>query len=104
MDGDSKVAFTAAATELGLAQFLPQFEANGWDTFNDFAFATSDPQGRDPEAFDKEVVKPLLDIENVAENKKFLPKIRRLYAQAYTTASTAMEQLANPKGPTSGFT
>ena len=48
----SKPAFTAALAELGLTELTSKFEESGWDTFNAFAFATSDPQGRDGKAFE----------------------------------------------------
>ena len=53
-------AFTAALTELGLTSLTEKFEANGWNTFSWFAFATSDPQGRDGKAFEQEVLPELV--------------------------------------------
>ena len=50
-------AFTAALTELGLTDLTDKFNDNGWNTFNAFAFSTSDPQGRDGQAFEKEVLR-----------------------------------------------
>ena len=94
-------AFTAALTELGLSSLTEKFEANGWSTFSAFAFATSDPQGRDGKAFEQEVLPELVTMSEGkptdAEEKKLIPKIRMLYAQAYTAMVAAMESFANPK-------
>ena len=59
---NSKSAFAAALKELELSTLVPKFEANGWDSFNDFAFSTSDPTGKDAEAFTKEVIAVLIDL------------------------------------------
>ena len=97
----SAPAFAAALAELGLSGLADKFDANGWDTFNAFAFATSDPQGRDGKAFEEQVVPVLIEMsEGVpvnAADKKLIPKLRMLYAQSYTAMAAAMESFANPK-------
>ena len=97
----SRPAFTAALKDLGLTDLTGKFEENGWTTFSAFAFATSDPQGRDGKAFEQEVLPELIAmVEGKATNpeeKKLIPKIRMLYAQAYTAMVAAMESFANPK-------
>ena len=96
----SKPAFTAAVTELGLTTLTAKFEANGWTTFNSFAFATSDAQGRDGKAFETEVLPELLTMTEGkpdADGKKLVPSLRMLYAQSYMAMSAAMDAFANPK-------
>ena len=97
MGGDSKVAFTATLKELGLDKLKDQFEKNGWDTFVNFAFSTSDPKGADPAAFQKEVVDVLLGTDPGEGNKPLIPRLRRLYAQSYMFASKMMSEEADPK-------
>ena len=79
-------AFTAALTELGLTDLTTKFNDNGWNTFNAFAFSTSDPQGRDGKAFEKEVLPELITMTDGkpgdAAGKKLIPKLRMLYAQS----------------------
>ena len=96
MAGDSEVAFKAALGALGLDKLYDTFSKQGWKTFMDFAFASSDPKGADPSAFEKEVVQVLLGTDP-GENKNLVPRIRRLYAQAYTYASKHMADEADPK-------
>ena len=82
---------------LGLDSLKVKFESSGWVTFNDFAFSTSDCAGKDPEKFENEVLTVILNLED-AEEKKLVPRLRRLYAQSYIVCSTAMEKLGNPGG------
>ena len=96
----SAPAFTAALTELGLTDLTTKFDENGWNTFNAFAFSTSDPQGRDGRAFESEVLPELIEMKDGkpadAAGKKLVPKLRMLYAQSYTAMAAAMESFANP--------
>ena len=91
----SKTAFGQALIDYGLAELEAQFKENGWETFNDFAFATSDPRGQDAAAFQKEVIEVLLPSDG--SKKALIPKLRRLFAQAYVFASKAMNDEAEPK-------
>ena len=91
----SKTAFLQALTEYGLTGLQPQFDAKGWCTFADFAFSTSDPKGQDAKMFKEEVVDVLLGTEN--PRTELVPKLRRLYAQAYIYTSQAMAAEADPK-------
>ena len=67
-----------------------------WETFFDFAFSTSDPSGKDHQLFEAEVIKVLLAADG--SQKKYIPKLRRLYAQSYIAASAHMQEQAQPKG------
>ena len=97
MGGDSKVAFAATLQELGLDKLKDQFVKNGWDTFVNFAFSTSDPKGADPAAFQNEVVEVLLGKEPAQGDKALIPRLRRLYAQSYMFATKIMSEEADPK-------
>ena len=92
----STSAFDAALSDLGLSNLKDKFEAMGWTTFNEFAFSSSDSTGRDGKAFEGEVLPKLIDTEDT-EQKKLIPKLRMLHAQAYIAMSAAMESFANPK-------
>ena len=92
----SKIAFAAALKEMELDVLAPKFAENGWDTFADFAFSTSDPSGKDHELFESQVVKVILAPDG--SQKRLVPKLRRLYAQSYIAASSHMTEQANPKG------
>ena len=80
----SKTAFAKALHEYGLDPLKEQFKKNGWDTYSDFAFSTSDPSGKDASAFQKEVVDEILKSDG--SEKHLIPKLRRLYAQSYIFA------------------
>ena len=90
----SKVAFTAALRDMELSILAAKFEENGWGSFEDFAFSTSDPSGRDTDMFEKQVLAELLAADG--SQKKLIPKIRRLYAQAYVHATALMTEEAKP--------
>ena len=94
---DSKSSFAAAVAELGLSALADKFKAEGWDSYNDFAFSSSDTTGKDNTVFESEVLPKLINVEDENE-KKLKPKIRRLYAQSYIIMSAAMENLATPRG------
>ena len=91
MSSDSSAVFFARVTELGLTDLIPKFKENGWESFNDFAFSCSDFSGKDPALFEKDVLTPL----GVA--KAQIPKIRRLFMQAYVVGTADLEKLANPQ-------
>ena len=91
----SETAFKSMVSELGLDDIYADMKENGWVTFGDFAFATGDPTGKDAEVFKKEV----LDILLKPEQKALIPRLRRLYAQAYIVASQQMNDLS-PGGST----
>ena len=92
----SKTAFKAALAELELTSLAAAFEDNGWETFFDFAFSTSDPSGKDHQLFEAEVIKVLLAADG--SQKKCIPKLRRMYAQSCIAASAHMQEQAQPKG------
>ena len=92
----SESAFKALVDELQLTPLMPKMREHGWVTFGDFAFATGDPDGKDTALFQKEVVDVLLPADGPMKN--LLPRLRRLYAQAYIVASQSMTEFANPQG------
>ena len=59
---DSITSFSAALADMGLTTLQPKFELEGWVTYNDFAFASSDQTGKDTTAFEREVLAKLVDI------------------------------------------
>ena len=95
MAHNSKTAFERALAETGLTELKAKFTEFGWDTYNDFAFSTSDPAGKDPERFQKEVIDAILPDDG--SKKSLIPKLRRLYAQSYIHATKAMNDEADPK-------
>ena len=98
MGGDSLVAFNGALVDMGLEKLKDVFAKNGWNTFLNFAFSTSDPKGADASAFQKEVVDVLLGADPSPDDKALVPRIRRLYAQSYMFATKIMSEEADPKG------
>lgn len=96
MAADSVVAFKEQVDTLGLTDLYAKFQSNGWDTFMNFAFSTSDSTGKDPAVFEAEVIKVLLD--DPAAEKALIPRIRRLFHQSYVVAATEMDAFAKPQG------
>ena len=88
---DSKTVFAARLAELELSSLKPKFDANGWFCFADFAMACSDMNGRDPALFKTDVLDPLL-----GEDKSKIPRVRRLYVQAYTAHAQMIEKMNDP--------
>ena len=43
---DSTTCFFQTVSELGLSAIKPKLEAEGWTSYNDFAFSTSDTSGK----------------------------------------------------------
>ena len=91
MAHSSRTAFSQALAEYGLDTLTAKFKERGWETFNDFAFSISDPSGKDAQAFQKEVIEEVL----AEDQKAIIPKLRRLYAQAYVYATKAMTDEAD---------
>ena len=92
----SETAFKSFVAELQLTPLWDAMVTNGWKTFGDFAFSTADPEGKDATLFEKQVVDVLLASDG--SQKHLLPRLRRLYAQAYIVASQSMAEYANPQG------
>ena len=90
---DSQAVFFARLAELELTDLKPKFVANGWVTFNDFAFSCSDPTGKDTAIFKKEVLDVLAPDSSDAPK---IPRIRRLYTQSYVIGAAEMERFGNP--------
>ena len=91
---DSKTVFSTALKELGLDVLEEKFVENGWDTYGDFAFAASDPTGKNAELFQREVVDEIPPKDGSL--KRLIPKLRRLYAQSYLSAITTLNENVNP--------
>ena len=88
-------AFAAYVKDLKLTELLPIFKENGWDTFADFAFSV--PTGSKEDYFEEKVAPVLLKLDQ-PEGKRMLPRIRQLYAQAYSVASESMKQFTVQEG------
>ena len=84
---ESEAVFAARVAASNLTDIMDKFTANGWLTFADFAMAASDFNGKDPELFKKDVLTPL-----VGEAIERVPKIRRLYVQAYAAHAQLLEK------------
>ena len=84
---DSKTVFAEAVKDLELDVLMPKFIEEGWDTFANFAFCVPDFSGKDAAAFE-----PVLDtiLAKDDSQKKLKTRLRRLYAQAYYSTSSAM--------------
>ena len=95
---DSATCFNDTVNELGLQTIKPKLEAEGWTTFNDFAFSSSDSSGKTRKCLRRRSLGKLLDV-NDPNDKKLISKVRRLYAQSYIVMSAQMESLASPEGP-----
>lgn len=93
---DSKGVFSAALNDLGLDSLGAKLTEYGWATFGNFAFATSDPTGKDASLFEKEVIKDILPEDGSL--KSLIPKLRRLYAQSFIAATASLNDSANPGG------
>ena len=92
--------WTSAARQLSrrsssLTSLLDTFEQNGWETFRDFAFSV--PHNAKDEHFEEQVVPVLLKLDT-PEGRKLLPRLRQLYAQAYTVAAESMKQFSSQEG------
>ena len=61
-------------------------DENGWTSFSDFAFAVG--VGQTSDAFERDIVPQLLDMD-VPAQKKLLPRLRRLFNKAYSIANAA---------------
>ena len=95
MDLSGPAAFTAYVRDLKLADLLPIFAENGWDTFANFAFSV--PTGSKDDYFEDKVAPVLLKLDTPV-GKRMLPRVRQLYAQAYSVASESMKQFTIQEG------
>ena len=84
---DSKTVFAEAVKELELQELMSKFLDEGWDTFANFAFCVPDFSGKDATAFEA-VLETFLNKDG--SQKKLKTRLRRLYAQAYYSTSSAM--------------
>ena len=88
---DSSLVFFKRVAELGLGDLEETFKSKGWTCFADFAFACSSLQAADPEIFKAEVLIPLL-----GDDETRVPRVRRLYMQAYAVGAAEMNAYTNP--------
>ena len=95
---DTEANFKALLKELGLTSIQKRFEDNGWMSLQDFAFAPADK-----DKFESEVVPVLLKLD-VIEEKKLLPRVRRLWNKAYAAANTVMSAELLPQRRRRGCT
>ena len=78
---ESEAVFEARLKTCGLEAHLADFKRRGWVTLSTFAFASSwTPGSGDDKAFKDQVLAPLLGDESHPD----VPKIRKLYFEAFT--------------------
>ena len=86
---DSKAVFQNRLATLGLGPMFATFEANGWQTLGDFAFATSwTPSAATDDLFVRDVLTPLVG----AGDSPFKAQIRRLWFEAFTMATSDLKR------------
>ena len=88
---ESEAVFAARLDALGLTDIKDKFVSKSWVTFADFAMACSDFNGKDPALFKADVLTPL-----VGDEEARVPKIRRLYVQAYAAHASLLEKMDAP--------
>ena len=90
---NSKPAFLSALDDHEVSDLKSKFEENGWDTFANFGFSCWEVKGQSNEAFETKVLPALADASKDNE-KKYLPRLRRLYALSWIHCQSGMEQQA----------
>ena len=84
---DSQATFEDKVKSLGLGDFLPKLNALGFKTLGEFAFAENfTPGSSDDSKWMANVAKPIL-----GENMTLVPKLRRLFFEAYTLMASDMK-------------
>ena len=90
---NSTVCFKAELESSGLGKLLPVFQEQGWECFQDFAFCTTDPTGKDSALFEK-TCKDVLEHKNIKKEDnshlRMLHKLRRLYQLSYIITCDSM--------------
>ncbi len=91
MSIDSRAVFEGRIVAIGLGDFLPRFRELGWQTYAEFAFATTYAPGQgDDDRFRLELVVPLLGEAGHVKT----PAVRRLFFEAYTLAGADLKRRA----------
>ena len=92
---DSSAVFLERIVAIGLSPHATQFEALGWNTHGNFAYAASAPPGSagGADAFSAEIAGPLLGADYGVHQD--LAKIRRLHFESYTLAVADMNRMVN---------
>ena len=86
---ESTAVFEAKLKDLGLEAYKDEMGRRGWTTLSTFAFASSwAPGSGDDAAFITQVVTPILGRADHPD----LPKIRKLYHEAYTVVAAELRQ------------
>ena len=86
---ESTAVFEAKLKDLGLEAYKDEMGRRGWTTLSTFAFASSwAPGSGDDAAFITQVVMPILGRADHPD----LPKIRKLYHEAYTVVAAELRQ------------
>ncbi len=92
---DSEAVFQERLTAMGLTELKEMFADRGWKTLASFAFACSfvpgAPGGDDKVCQEKVVLKLV-----TSEDSPLVPSLRRLYFEAYTTATADLKRLEGP--------
>ena len=85
---NSKAAFLSHLTELELFHLKDKFIELGFDTYGNFGFGCADPNNQ--ELMEREIIKPL-----VGDDRRLVPRVRRLFAQAYAIALADSERFTS---------
>ena len=86
---ESTAVFDAKLKDLGLDGYQAEMNRRGWSTLSTFAFASSwAPGSGDDGAFITQVVTPILGRADHPD----LPKLRKLYHEAYTVVAAELRQ------------
>ena len=84
---ESHAVFDAKLRDMGLDGYKDEMSRRGWTTMSTFAFASSwSPGSGDDQAFINQVARPLLGAADHAD----LPKLRKLYHEAYTIVAAEL--------------
>ena len=91
---NSTVCFAAELETSGLSVLAPVLKEKGLETFEDFAFCTPDPTGKDTAAFEAaatEFISHNSVKKEDGSHTRLLPKLRRLYQLSYIIATAAIK-------------
>ena len=84
---ESQAVFEAKLKDMGLEGYKDEMTRRGWTTMSAFAFASSwAPGSGDDQAFIQQVARPLTGAGDHAD----LPKLRKLYHEAYTIVAAEL--------------
>ena len=92
---NSTAAFLNALKDYDLMTIKDKFYEHGYDTFSNFGFSCWNVRGQSEEKFDQEVL-PKLAKETDSNEKKLIPRIRKLYALSWVHTQAGLEMDAKP--------